>query len=100
MSDFCLTLLCSPATEERLLDFLLMAPGAAVLVSAPVAAHGLAFGTLSQTEQVLGRAHATQIRLICAAENKDGLLEEIRRKFSGAGVRYWTTPIAEAGELS
>jgi len=99
MPELCLTLLCPPAVEESLLDLLLLTPGATVFISASVAAYGMTFGALSQTEQVLGRSHATQIQILCAAENKANLLEEIRRQFSGAGLRYWITPVAEAGEL-
>ena len=57
MSELCLTLLCPPAIEEKLLDLLLMSPNiATVFTSTPTAAHGLAHENLDQTEQVLGRA--------------------------------------------
>ena len=42
MSELCLTLLCPPAIEEKLLDLLLLSPNATVFTSAPIAAHGLA----------------------------------------------------------
>ncbi|MBN8765270.1 MAG: DUF3240 family protein [Thiobacillus sp.] len=100
MSELCLTLLCPPAVEEKLLDLLLMSPNAAVFTSAPTAAHGLDHGNLSQTEQVLGRAHATQIQVIFAAADKTSLLEQIHQEFAGAGLRYWLTPVLEAGEIA
>ena len=101
MSELCLTLLCPPAIEEKLLDLLRMAPNiATVFTSTPTAAHGLAHENLDQTEQVLGRARATAVQVILAASAKATLLEAIRRQFAGAGLRYWVTPVVEAGEIA
>lgn len=100
MSEYCLTLLCPPGLEEKLLDLLLMSPEAAVFTSAPAAAHGLAFGRLSPAEQVLGRALATQIQVLLAGNAKDAVLAAIRQEFAGVGVRYWVTPIIDMGELA
>ena len=100
MSELCLTLLCPPAVEEKLLDLLLMSPNAAVFTSAPTAAHGLAFGRLNQTEQVLGRAFATQVQVIIPTADKAALLCSIQEQFAGAGLRYWTTTVVEAGEIA
>ena len=100
MHELCLTLLCPPEIEERLFDLLLMSPTATVFTSAAVAAHGLTAGTLSQSEQVLGRARATQIQVVLVAADKAVLLERIRTQFAGAGLRYWLTAIDEAGEIA
>lgn len=99
MSELCLSILCPPAVEEKLLDLLLLSPNAAVFTSAPTAAHGLVFGELNQTEQVLGRAFATQIQVIIPSVGKPVLLGSIRAQFAGAGLRYWITPVIEAGEI-
>ena len=100
MSELCLTLLCPPAVEEKLLDLLLLLPGTTVFTSAPTAAHGLAFGRLNQTEQVLGRAFATQVQVIVPSADKAALLASIQAQFAGAGLRYWMTPVTEAGEFT
>ena len=100
MSELCLTLLCPPAVEEKLLDVLLMSPNATVFTSTPTAAHGLAVGNLTQTEQVMGRAQATEIQVIFAVAEKTKLLEHIRQQFAGAGLRYWLTTVIEAGEIA
>ena len=100
MVELCLTLLCPPALEEKLLDLLLLAPEAAVFTSAPTAAHGLAFGRLSATEQVLGRALATQIQVLLGAGDKAAILAAIQQEFAGAGLRFWVTPVTEAGEIA
>jgi len=100
MSEFCLTFLCPPAIEEKLLDLLLMLPQAAVFTSAPIAAHGLAFGRLSASEQVLGRAHATQVQVLLAEADKAAVLQAVQQQFAGAGLWYWLTPVAEAGAIA
>ncbi len=99
MVELCLTLLCPPALEEKLLDLLLMSPEATVFTSAPVAAHGLAFGRLSASEQVLGRAQATQVQVLLAEAHKDAVLAAVQMQFSGTGLRYWLTPVSEAGAI-
>jgi len=100
MSDLCLTLLCPPAVEEKLLDLLLLSPHVSVFTSAPTSAHGLAVNGLSQTEQVLGRSFATQVQVIIGSAEKDVLLAAIQAQFAGAGVRYWITPVTEAGDFA
>jgi len=100
MSELCLTLICPPAVEEKLLDLLLLSPNVTVFTSTATAAHGMPHDNLDQTEQVLGRARATGIQVIVAASDKAALLEAIRQQFSGAGLRYWVTTVAEAGEIA
>ena len=100
MADLCLTLLCPPAVEEKLLDLLLLSPHVSVFTSAPTSAHGLAVNGLSQTEQVLGRSFATQVQVIIGSAEKDALLAAIQAQLAGAGVRYWITPVTEAGDFA
>lgn len=97
MSELCLTLLCPPALEEKLLDMLLMAPEITVFTSTPTAAHGSVAGNLSTAEQVLGRAIATQVQVLLAVKDKDVLLNIIQQQFAGTGMRYWLAPILEQG---
>ena len=100
MTELCLYLLCPASLEEKLLDLLLMHPDLAVFTSTRTAAHGLAFGALSANEQVLGRALATQVQVLMAESQKDALLEALRRDFAGAGLRYWISPVMEAGDIA
>ncbi|MEW6312509.1 MAG: DUF3240 family protein [Pseudomonadota bacterium] len=99
MSELCLNLLCPLAIEEKLLDLLLMSSDVEIFTSAPIAAHGLVDGALSQTEQVLGRRQATQIQVMLSGAGKEALLETIRQQFVGVGLRYWITPLVESGRL-
>lgn len=100
MIDCCLTVLCPPMQEERLLDLLLMSPGSEIFTSAPVSAHGVSSGHLSASEQVMGRARATQVQVLIAQQAKDALLGEIRDLFPGVHLRYWVTPVLEAGKIA
>jgi len=100
MSELCLTLICPPAVEEKMLDLLLLSPNVTFFTSTATAAHGVAHEDLDQTEQVLGRARATKIQVIFAAANQAALLDAIRQQFSGAGLRYWVTTVAETGEIA
>jgi hypothetical protein len=100
MSDLCLTLLCPPAVEEKLLDLLLLSPHVSVFTSAATSAHGLSSIGLSQTEQVLGRSFATQVQVIIGSAEKDALLAAIQAQLAGAGLRYWITPVVEAGDFA
>ena len=100
MTELCLTLLCPPAIEENLLDVLLMSPNSTVFTSSPAAAHGLPIGNLNETEQVMGRARATEIKVIVAESEKTTLLDHIRQNFAGAGLRYWVTTVVESGEIA
>lgn len=100
MSELCLTLLCPTTLEEKLLDALLMTPEIAVFTSTPTAAHGLATGRLSAAEQVLGRALVTQVQALLMLKDREAVLTFIREQFAGTGLRYWITPVIEAGEIA
>lgn len=100
MSELCLTLICSRDLEEKLLDMLLIDSAVTLFTSAATAAHGASVNRLSATEQVLGRALATQIQVIFTAENQEALLGRLRQQFAGTGLRYWISPILEHGEFS
>lgn len=100
MSDLCLTLLCPPAQEERVLDLLLMTPEISVFTSSRAAAHGLHHSHLSAGEQVLGLALMTQVQALLSGSEPDAVLAELKRKLAGSGLRYWLTPVLESGELT
>lgn len=100
MIDCCLTVLCPPLQEERLLDLLLMSAGSEIFTSAAVSAHGVSSGHLSASEQVLGRARATQVQVLIAQQDKEALLAAIRESFPGVHLRYWVTPVIEMGKIA
>lgn len=99
MSDILLTLLSFHALQERILDALLQTEGLAILCSTPAALHGLPADTLTQSEQVLGHAKGTEIRLLMNHSHLPALLDKLQKEFAGAGLRYWTTAVLDSGEL-
>ena len=100
MTELCLYVLCPASLEEKLLDMLLMHPGLSVFTSTRTAAHGFAVASLSASEQVLGRARATQVQVLMTQSQRDSVLEALRREFRGAGLRYWIGPVTDAGEIA
>lgn len=97
MSKFCLTLLCAPAVEEKLLDLLLDATGS--FTSVPAFSHGLSHGSLSNEELVMGRSASAQFQLLVTEDEMAALLQRLREELRGAGLRYWATAVAAEGEI-
>jgi hypothetical protein len=100
MSDLCLTLLCPPALEERVLDTLLMIPEIVLFSSSRAAVHGVHPERLSASEQVLGLAVMTQIQALLHEADRTRLLARLKDSFAGTGLRYWLTPVIETGEFA
>ncbi len=99
MSDILITLLTPRALEESVVNALLRADGIAFLSSTPAALHGLPAETLTQSEQVLGHARATEVRLVVNDARISTLLSSLQKDFAGSGLRYWTTPVLDSGEF-
>ena len=97
---YCLTLICPPTVEEKLLDVLLANAGSDVFTSTPTHSHGSGQGRLSATEQVMGRSRAMQINVLLTTDALGQLRELLQRDFAGTGVRYWATPLAFEGEFA
>ena len=100
MTDLCLTLLCPSGIEEKMVDVLLAFPETTVLTSAAKTLHGLHPRELDSAEQVLGGARATEIQVLLAEDTSARVLDELRRRFQGSGIRYWMTKIQSAGEFA
>ncbi|MCG2585632.1 DUF3240 family protein [Massilia sp. TS11] len=97
MNELCLTLLCPPAVEEKVLDLLLLTPEVTSYTSNPTSAHGIAPDNLDESEQVLGRARATLVLAVFGADAQASLLARLAAELRGSGVRYWITPILASG---
>lgn len=100
MSEICLTILCPPSLDESLLDLLLLSPHVTVFTSAAIAVHGMAFGQLDQSEQVLGRASAIQVQAFLADVDRQLVLDSLNAQFPGTGMRYWISPVLETGAFA
>ena len=100
MADYCLTLICPPPVEEKLLDLLLASVGSEVFTSTHTHSHGIAQRRLTATEQVIGRSRAMQINVLLSTDELGRLRELLQQEFAGTGVRYWATPLAFDGEFA
>lgn len=100
MAELCLTILCPPAFSEQVLDTLLTMPEIAIFTSSAASAHGLEHSVLSATEQVLGMARMTRVEALLSQANRDQILARLCSELSGTGLKYWISPVIEAGEFS
>lgn len=100
MADVCLTLICPPTIEEKLLDTLLESAGNEIFTSTPTSSHGMAPARLSPQEQVMGRSRAVQVQVLLTRAELEILREVLHADFRGTGLRYWATNIAEEGECA
>ncbi|SAI65477.1 Uncharacterised protein [Bordetella ansorpii] len=98
MFDTCLTVLCSPAVEENIQDMLLVMEPSPVVIRQATAAHGVAFGPLSQAEQVLGRAMAVEIRVLCTAVQADTIEQLIASGFGKSGLLSWRFAVTQGAQ--
>jgi hypothetical protein len=100
MAEYCLTLICPPTVEEKLLDTLLAHAGSEVFTSTPTFSHGTAPARLSATEQVMGRSRAMQVNVILGTDALAQLRELLQREFAGTGLRWWATAITAEGTFA
>ncbi len=100
MPKFCLTLVFDPQIEEKLIDLLLEVAGDDLFVSAPTFSHGTAYGRLSNEEKVMGRSHAVQAQILVTEERQEQVLQRLRERFAGTGLRYWAAPLSSDGEIA
>lgn len=96
--DYCLTICGPAAVGEKVLDVLMEVIDAPFEIG-PVFTHGAAHGRMQPDELVSGRAQAVQAQLLVSAAQLDKLLARFREELSGAGIRYWATPVALQGEI-
>ena len=100
MADYCLSLVCPPTVEEKLLDTLLANAGSEVFTSTPTHSHGTAQGRLTATEQVMGRSRGILVSVLLSADELTRLRRLLGRDFAGTGLRWWATPVAFDGEFA
>lgn len=100
MPKSCLTLVFDPEIEEALLDLLLEVADEELFVSTPAFSHGTAHGRLSSEEKVMGRSRAVQVQILVTEAQQAQLLQLLRERFAGTGLRYWAAPLSADGEIA
>lgn len=98
MTRTCLTLVCPPAVEEKLLDTLLELVGHDSFATLRADFHG-GHGVLDIEEQVRGRSSVLQVQVLLDEAEAEALLAHLRRRFTGTGLRYWTSPVLNEGVI-
>jgi hypothetical protein len=99
MAEYCLTLICPPSVEEKLLDALLLHVGDELFTSSPTFSHGTPHGRLSPTEQVMGRSRSVQVEVLLSAEEWQVLRGRLGEEFAGTGLRFWAHALVMEGEF-
>ncbi len=98
--DTCLTLVIHPHLEDAIVDFLLdHSEVVGHFTSRPVDAHGGDIRYETAAERVRGRARRFRIQALMAGTHVHDLMQELRRRFAGADVFYWTAPVLQSGRL-
>lgn len=100
MSNFCLTLICPPEIEEKLLDTLLVTTGDEIFTSTPTFSHGTSQGRMANLEQVMGRSHSVRVEILVTEAQMADLLRVLHASFAETGLRYWALPVATEGEIT
>lgn len=100
MAELCLTILCPPPLAEQVLDTLLTMPEIQFFTSSLASAHGLEHSALNATEQVLGLARMTRIDALLVHAARETVVAQLSSELKGKRLKYWVSPVVEAGELS
>jgi len=100
MSDFfLLTLIAPPGHEEILVDWLLQFERPSGFSSFPVNGHSSSPENLTLVEQVTGRKRQIRFEMQLSGPDLDALLDRLKKDFAGSAIRYWVSPVIDAGRL-
>lgn len=94
-----LTLIARPAAEERVVDWLLDREDLTGFTSEKAYGHSREHGGFDLVEQVTGRQRRALFRVQLSAEEAESLIAAMREELKGASLRYWLTPIHDAGVI-
>ncbi len=98
--DCCLVLVCHRTLEERMVDHLLEHPewvsGFSVT---PIDGHSQDAHLPTVLEQVRGRSHRVEIRIVMNNEDARALLDHLRIAEPNHKIAYWLMPVIEFGRL-
>jgi hypothetical protein len=96
---FLVTLIAPPALEETLVDWLLNYESRYGFSTYPLSGHSSRLEGLTLAEQVSGRKGQIGFQIHLPETEWPGLIECLRRNFSGAGVHYWVSPLVDHGRV-
>lgn len=98
--DQCLLIIFAPpSVEETIVDWLLEHESIEGFSSAEAYGHGVRQTGMSLLEQVTGRQRRVQFMIRTNVKISQHLIEDMREKFIGVGLHYFTVPVLGAGRL-
>ena len=89
-----------PNLEETIVDWLLARDEGVGFTSFPVFGHSTSHIHLSAAEQVSGRERRQQFQIQVGNEAVDRFVDDIKKSFSAAGIRFWILPLYASGHLT
>lgn len=98
-TEYLLAIVCKPAQEELLIDWLLTREGLTGFSSMPMNGHGLRGAQLSLSEQVTGRQAHLLFQLHAGLAVLKAVITGLKQDFAGTGLHYWLMPLLEARHL-
>lgn len=96
---YLLTINVPPLLEEAIVDCLLAIESADGFSSLTVNAHGSDQEHISLAEQVAGTQKKTRFQMYIPEHQLSGLIDVLKRDFSGSGIHYWVIPILDSGYI-
>ena len=97
MKECLLNLISLPSMEDALVDLLLEQSNIKGFSTMEINGHGVGIAELSLFEQVEGRQKHKQFSIHTETEIALSLIEELKEKFKGVGLRYYILPLIECG---
>lgn len=97
--EYLITMHVPVSLEEPIVDCLLSLEADHGFCSMFVNAHDHRKTGFSLAEQVSGRQKKIRFQMYIDDKDLALLLEKLRAQFTGAGIRYWVTPVIEHGIL-
>ena len=94
--EYLVTLNVPVLLEEAVVDCLLSIESDG-FSSLAVNAHSSHHQHLSLADQVSGRQKQIRFQMYVGEKQLSGLIERLRKDFSGAEIQYWVLPVLESG---
>lgn len=89
-----------PNLEETVVDWLLARDDGVGFTSFPVFGHSTSHSNLSAAEQVSGRERRQQFQIQLGIDAVERFVNDIRKSFGAAGIRFWILPLHASGHLT
>lgn len=99
MNKTLLTLICTPALERTVTDWLLDQEDLIGFTSMQVNGHGSDPETLNLIEQVQGSKKQIMFQIHMTSQKAEVAINDLKRDLKGAQIHYWLVPVLEAGNI-